>query len=294
MIRSNEPVALAGGCIAALGTFDGVHLGHRRVLADAAGAGLPVAVVTFAQHPQSVLGGPTKQRLFSPERCDALFEKLGIAAVVRLDFAAIRDMSPDAFLAMLVGRMGAKGFACGYNFRFGRGAEGDAAALAAYCKKRELFCSVSEPVSAGGGIVSSSRIREAVAAGEMEIAAQMLGAPYCIEGPVEHGDARGRLLGFPTVNQALEEGCVLPRFGVYAARVNLNGKEYPAVTNVGVRPTFGAPRPLAESHVIGFEGDLYGEGVAVALKRFLREERKFDSSEALIAQMRADAEQAAK
>lgn len=288
MIVTDTPVALPGGCVAALGTFDGVHPGHRRVLADAAGGGLPVAVVTFAQHPQG------KPRILSPARCDELFERLGIAAVVRLDFAAVRDMAPEAFLDGLVTTMGAKGFACGYDFRFGKGAGGDAALLTAYCEARGLFCSVSEPVTAGGEPISSSRIREAIAAGELPAAEALLGSTYRVEGPVVHGDERGRLLGFPTLNQVLDGNFVLPRFGVYAARVTLGGVTYAAVTNVGMRPTFATAQPLAESHVMGFSGDVYGQNVSVELRRFLREERRFDSAEALIEQMKRDAENAQK
>ena len=288
MTVSDRLFPIGGGCVAALGTFDGVHPGHRRVLAQAAGGGLPVAVVTFAQHPQG------KQRILSPARCDELFEECGAAAVVRLDFAAVRDMAPEAFLDMLVTELGAGGFACGYNFRFGKGASGDAALLAAYCEASGLFCSVSEPVTAGGEAISSSRIREAIAAGDMAEAAALLGSAYRIVGPVVHGDERGRLLGFPTLNQTLDGGYVLPRFGVYAARVAIGGVTYAAVTNIGVRPTFAGEQPLAESHVMGFSGDLYGQNVSVELRRFLREERKFASAEALVEQMKKDAEEAQK
>ena len=295
MIVSDALFALEGGCIAALGTFDGVHLGHRRVLAEAAQAGLPVAVVTFAQNPQSVLGRQAKQRILSPARCDALFEELGVAAVIRLDFVSVRNLAPETFLDRLVAELGAKGFACGYNFRFGRQASGSADTLTAYATERGLFVSVCEPVTAMGEAVSSSRIRAAIAAGDMETANAMLGSCYRIDAPVDHGDARGRLLGFPTLNQALDDTYILPRTGVYASRVAIDGVTYPAVTNIGVRPTFGAtPAALAESFVIGFSGNLYGERVCVELLRFLRPEQKFDSPEALIAQMKRDAAEAAK
>ena len=295
MIRTDRLERQPGGCIAALGTFDGVHLGHRRVLADAAKAGLPVVVVTFAQHPQSVLAQQEKPRIFSPARCDVLFEKLGVAAVVRLDFAQLRGLSPEGFLDRLVDELGAKGFACGFNFHFGKDAVGDAALLSAYAARKGLFSSVSEPITAAGEAVSSSRIRAALAAGDIATANAMLGEDYAIEAPVIHGDARGRILGFPTLNQALDETYLVPRYGVYAARVCVDGVAYPAVTNIGVRPTFDVSRTvLAESYVIGFSGDLYGRTVRVALTRFLREEQKFDSPEALITQMKQDAEDAQK
>lgn len=292
MIRSDKPVRFPEGCIAALGTFDGVHEGHRQVLAAAGEAGLPVVVVTSAQNPQSLLHRQVKHRIFSTEQVDAIFESLGVAAVIRFDFAEIRPLSPTEYLDGLVTGLNAKGFACGFNFRFGKGASGNADTLRAYGKERGLSVSVTPPVLIGDEPASSTRIRAAIAQGDMALADVLLGAPYRLEEPVIHGDARGRTLGFPTANQAFPADSVLPKFGVYATEVSVDGVAYPAVTNVGIRPTYRSPVVLAETFLSGFDGDLYGRRISVVFKRFLRPERRFASPEELIRQMTLDLEQA--
>lgn len=288
MTVSNKPIFFPEGCVAALGTFDGVHEGHRQVLAAAGQAGFPVVVVTSAQNPQSVLGRQVKHRIFSSDRCDALFESLGVAAVIRFNFADIQPLSPTEYLDGLVTGMNAKGFACGFNFRFGKGAAGNADTLRDYGEKRGLSVFVTDPVLIGVEPVSSTRIRNAIAEGDMPLAEQLLGSPYRLDEPVIHGDARGRTLGFPTANQAFVNDAVLPKFGVYATRVTVDGITYAAVTNVGIRPTYRSPVVLAESYLVDYVGDLYGRRISVEFKLFLRPERRFSSPEELIEQMTQD------
>ena len=281
-----------GGCTVALGTFDGVHLGHRRVIETAKQFALPVVVVTTAQNPQGVLFSGKKRRIFSENTTDAIFESLGVDGVIRLDFNDIRDMEPQAYLDMLVGQIGAKSIVFGFNFRFGKGASGNADTVIDYGMKNGIGVKVCDAVTFDGEAISSTRIRTAIEEGDMELAAQLLGRSFSIDFPIVHGDARGREIGLPTANQRFSADFVLPRFGVYASKVTVDSVNYNAVTNVGIRPTFLSPVALAETYIDGFEGDLYSRSVEVQLLKHLRDERKFDSIDALTEQLSFDLEQA--
>lgn len=281
-----------GGCTVALGTFDGVHLGHRRVIETAKQFGLPVVVVTTAQNPQGVLFSGKKRRIFSEETTNTIFESLGVDGIIRLDFNDIRNMEPQAYLDMLVGQLGAKNIVFGFNFRFGKGASGNADTVCEYGIQNNIGVKVCDAVTFGDEAISSTRIRAAIEEGDMVSAAQMLGRNYSIDFPVVHGDARGRKMGFPTANQMFDEEFVLPRFGVYASRVTVGSTTYNAVTNIGIRPTFISPVVLAETYLDGFEGDLYSKRVEVMLLRHLRDEKKFDCIDALTEQLTLDLEQA--
>lgn len=278
-----------GGCIAALGTFDGVHIGHRAVIKKALGLGLPVVVVTSKQNPRQLISGDSG-RILSESLCDKAFEALGVSGVVRLDFEDIRGLSPESYLDMLCENLGAKGFASGYNFRFGKGASGNVDTLRSYTNERSLLCSVCESVELDGKAVSSTRIRQALQEGNIIAAQKLLGRPYSIDFEVVHGEKRGRQMGFPTINQPYPESFTLPRFGVYAAVAEIDGVRYPAVTNIGVKPTFGCDKVIAETNICGFEKEIYGKTPIITLVDFIRCETKFESVDELMMQIAKDKE----
>jgi riboflavin kinase/FMN adenylyltransferase len=267
----------------AIGTFDGVHVGHREVIADSD------TVLTFDPHPVSVIRPDAAPKLVTsfPVKRD-LIAGLGVEELVVIpfdrDFAA---RSAESFVAeVLVERLGARRVSVGENFRFGRGAEGDAALLRS---RTEFETRVVPLVEVAGETVSSSHIRGLVAAGEVAQAAEFLGGPFLFEGEVTRGDRRGRELGMPTANLVPDDALLCPGHGVYAGWAH--GR--PAAVNVGVRPTFGTGRGvLVEAHLLDFDGDLYGRTLRIAFLERLRGERRFDSVDALVEQMRRDVERA--
>jgi riboflavin kinase/FMN adenylyltransferase len=267
----------------AVGTFDGVHLGHREVIRGAD------TVLTFEPHPLAVVRPEARPRLidtFAVKR--DMIASLGVDELVVIPFdRQVASLEAEAFVSeVLVERLGASHVSVGENFRFGRAARGDAVVLAGH----EAFETRVVPlVEVGGETVSSSRIRALVAAGEMEAAAEFLGRPFLLEGTVSTGDRRGRELGVPTANLVPDEAFVVPGHGVYAARC----LDRPAAVSVGVRPTFGTGRALlVEVHLVDWAGDLYGWGLRVAFLERLRGERRFDSVAELVQQMWEDVDQA--
>lgn len=295
------PAHLRGG-IAALGNFDGFHLGHQAVVGrarDRARAdGRPTIVVTFDPHPA---------RLFRPDlppfaltsiaqRLD-LFERFGVDAAVVLrfdrDFAAL---TAETFVTdWLVDRLGLLGVVTGEDFTFGKGRSGDVAELARLGAAHGIAAEAIAPVAdATGGVISSTRIREALKAGDPPAATALLTRPFIIEGVVEHGDKRGRTIDFPTANLALGD-YQRPAYGVYAVRVGLpDGRRFDGVANLGIRPMFDPPKELLEVYLFDFAGDLYGVKVAVELHHFLRPEWKLDGLDALKAQIAKDCDEARK
>ena len=267
----------------AVGTFDGVHLGHREVIRGSD------TVLTFDPHPLQVVHPEATPKLLDsfPIKRD-LIASLGVEELVVIPFdREFAGRTHEEFVeSVLIERLGATHVSVGENFRFGRRAQGDADYL---CSRTEFETRVVSLVEAEGETVSSSHIRALVAAGELDVAARLLGAPFTLEGEVAAGDRRGRELGMPTANLIPDDRVVVPGHGVYAA--TLDGR--PAAANVGVRPTFESGRGvLVEAHVIDFEGDLYGRTVRIAFLARLRGERRFASAEALVEQMRADVERA--
>jgi riboflavin kinase/FMN adenylyltransferase len=268
-----------GGRSVAVGTFDGVHLGHREVIAGSD------SVLTFDPHPVSVVAPQhTPKLLTSLQRKAELIEALGVRELVVIPFdAAFAAQTADRFVTdVLVDALGATRVAIGENFRFGHKAQGDPRLLAA----DERFATVVHPLlEVDGEIVSSSHIRGLVLAGEVAEAAALLGAPFQLRGEVVHGDERGRELGFPTANLVPEEALVCPGHGVYACLAD--GR--PAAVSIGVRPTFKTGRgELIEAYVLDFDGDLYGRELRLDFLARLRGERRFETAEALIEQMHRD------
>ena len=276
----------------ALGVFDGVHLGHRRVLAGTLGAqGLTSAVLSFGDGAAALKANAV--RLCSAAYTASLLTAIGVEEWFQADFEAFRHLSPEAFVRdVLCGQLGAKRVCCGFNFRFGKGGVGTVDTLRTLCAQYGVELVVATELSDNGGTVSSDRIRRLIEAGEIETATRLLGHPFVIDTPVIHGQALGRTLGTPTANQTLPEGFVMPRFGVYMSTAVIGGKSYYGVTNIGVRPTVGGSVPRAETWFEGFDGDLYDQPLRVVLTRFLREEKRFASVEELKAQIVADCEHA--
>jgi len=269
----------SGGRSVAVGTFDGVHLGHRKVIEGSD------SVLTFDPHPVSVVAPQHTPKLLTPlERKAELIEALGVQELIVIGFdAEFASKTADEFVGdVLVGALGAKRVAIGENFRFGHKAQGDPRLLAA--DKR--FDTVVHPLlEVDGEIVSSSHIRGLLLAGEVAEAAALLGAPYQLRGEVVHGDERGRELGFPTANLVPEEALACPGHGVYACLAD----GAPAAVSIGVRPTFQTGRgELIEAYVLDFDGDLYGRELRLDFLARLRGERRFETAEALIEQMHSD------
>lgn len=278
-----------------LGNFDGVHTGHRLLLEQtvhvAKQQGLSPLAYTFFVHPLALLGHGAPL-LTLPDERRLLLEAAGVTAVED-DFAAVRDLSPqDFFEQVLLARLHAGAVLCGAGHRFGKNAAGDAAVLRALCDRAGVSCTVLPSLKAEGMVVSSSWIRQCIMAGDMERAARLLGRPFCVTGEVLHGKQLGRKLGAPTVNQALPAGRVSPRYGVYAAFVRVDGVRYAGAANVGLRPTVSGESVNVETHIVDFEGDLYGRVVTVELLRHLRDECRFSSVEELRAQVLRDVERA--
>ena len=261
----------------AVGTFDGVHTGHGAVVAAARATGLPTAVVTFDPQPRSVAGGEELPLLCSLERRLELLADLGVGEALVVGFdAEVAALEPSAFVDRYVRPLGAEAVAAGEGYRFGRDRAGDLDTLAALG-----LAVVRVPPVAG---VSSSRIRNLVAAGEVEAAAQPLGRPVEIEGTVVGGDARGAGLGFPTANLDPPPGVLVPRLGIYAgAALGVR-----AAVSVGTNPTYGVGELRIEAYLLDFEGDLYGRRLVVELWRRLREERAFASEAELVEQIARD------
>ncbi len=267
----------------AIGTFDGVHLGHQAVI-DAADT-----VLTFDPHPLEILHPAALPKLITPFKVKRdLIGGLGVEELVVIPFdREFTKVSAEAFIGdVLVGRLGAKRVSVGENFRFGAKAKGDPVLLGGH---PEFETKVVPLVEIDGETVSSTRIRAEIAAGDVEGARHCLGAPFMVEGTVVKGDQRGRELGFPTANLVPDDRLAIPGHGVYAAFAN----GVPAAVNVGVRPTFESGRGvLIETYLIDRDEDLYGQNLRVAFVERLRGEKRFPSAEELIVQMRRDVEDA--
>jgi riboflavin kinase/FMN adenylyltransferase len=292
------PAQLRGGVIA-LGNFDGFHRGHQAVVAQAVlrarAEGRPAIVATFDPHPAAYFRpGAAPFRLTTLHQRARLFAEAGADATLVLRFdAAMAALSPEAFVIdELAARYGAAGIVTGADFTFGRGRMGTPAVLAALGETYGFGIETVAPITDGDGPISSSRIREALIAGDCAAATRWLTRPYAIEGAVIHGDKLGRTIGFPTAN--IDMGDYLrPRYGIYAVRGLLDdGRVLDGAANLGIRPSFDPPKELLEPYFFDFAGDLYGRTIAVALVEFLRPEAKFDSLDALTAQMARDCDRA--
>jgi len=287
------------GSILALGNFDGFHLGHQAVVNRAIQRAFherrPAIVATFDPHPVKFFKPDVLPfRLSTLDQREELFKHAGADAMLVFEFnAALAATDAGAFVRdVLAGRIGAAGVITGDDFSFGKGRTGDPALLKTLGAQHGVIAEAVPQVLLDGERISSGRIREAIIAGDTGTATHMLSRPYTIAGTVQRGDARGRELGYPTANVELGD-YQRPKYGIYAVRVTLDdGSERPGVASLGVRPMFDPPQELLEAYIFDFDGHLYGRTIEVALHAYIREERKFDGIDALVAQMKNDEAQA--
>ncbi|MEM7638121.1 MAG: riboflavin biosynthesis protein RibF [Pseudomonadota bacterium] len=282
----------ARGFSVALGNFDGVHAGHRAVIEGAVAAGGKLGVATFEPPPRQFFRPDDPPfRIYRPARRNARLMELGAAAVFELPFNAdMAAMTDEAFARdVLKDGICASHVTVGFDFRFGRGRMGDAGRLASLGRALGFGVTIIEKIEALGAKASSTAIREALIAGEPEKAAEILGHDWVVDGVVEHGEKRGRTIGFPTANLHLGD-LIHPRHGVYAVRARLAGDSdwRDGVANFGRTPTTGIRDPLLETFIFDFDGDIYGQQLEVALVRYLRPELKFDSLDEMVVQMDKD------
>lgn len=283
----------------AIGVFDGVHRGHRTVIEQlvelATDRGLAPAALTFDPHPIAVLAPDRAPKLLSTigQRIRAL-TNAGADIVGVLPFPVIREMAPEQFAGDVLGRhLNARVVAVGADFRFGRDRAGDLETLRSIGSEVGYEVLAVDLVSGDGhGPISSTRIRALLTSGDVEGAANLLGHPYEVSGIVVEGDRRGRTIGFPTANLAVDEHIATPADGVYSAWAVCHGRIRPAVVNIGVRPTFDGTRRTIEAHLLEYDGDLYGKQVDIRFISRIRGERRFDSVDDLVAQIGLDVEDA--
>lgn len=299
-LDGNSPITAAyRGGVVALGNFDGVHAGHQAVIgaavAEARARGAPALVATFDPHPVHHFKPDVAPfRLTTLAQRQAYLAEAGADAMVVFSFGdRLANVTAEEFVAdWLGGHLGATGVVTGEDFTFGKGRGGNIDSLKTLGAAAGMTSSAVGPVCDADGPISSSRIRAALQAGDCETATRLLTRPFAVQGPVIHGDKNGRKLGFPTAN--VDMGSYLrPRYGIYAVRGRLaDGRVLNGAANLGIRPTFDPPKELLEPHFFDFSGDLYGQDIAVEFVSFLRAEAKFDSLDALMAQMARDCDEA--
>lgn len=264
IINENERIAVA------LGDFDGMHRAHQTVITGAKN------VFVFCVNNRFSL---LQKSIFERRFPNAVFA----------DFEEIKNQSAEQFINdTLIGRFNAGMILCGFNFRFGKNAMWSAMDLREYLEEKGIWVRILEHLDYEGMPISSTRIRKAVADGDIKGANQMLGYNFTFESEVFGGDKRGRTIGFPTINQHLPDGLIVPKYGVYESRVFVDGKEHKAFTNIGIRPSWQVEKPLCETHIFDFSGDLYGKVVQIELVDYLREEMRFSSVEELKEQLNYD------
>lgn len=295
MINVTKPLSQESA--AALGLFDGVHLGHRKVLDAAAKSsadGLLPCAFTFSTETFPKKHGKPFEFLYTDESKQRLLEECGIKAVYSPSFPDICEADGESFCRdILRGMLNVRRVFCGSDFRFGKGAACGFNELSEFGRKMGFEAVLMDCVSLGGSEVSSTRIREYLRTGRPEKAAELLGRPYEISGEIIHGKALGRTISFPTINQSFERNQLVPAKGVYLSEVQTRSGRFYGVTNIGVKPTVSEENiPLAETNIFDFEGDLYGEYCITRLLRFLRPEKKFDNITALMAAISQDCENA--
>lgn len=287
------------GAIMALGNFDGFHLGHQAVageaITQARAAGKPAIIATFDPHPVRFFAPEAPWfRLTTLDQRRRLFEAAGADAMLVFDFdAALAATTAEDFIVeLLVKRLGLTGVVTGEDFTFGKGRGGNIEVLRDLGVDHGLHATAMGPVMDDDGVISSSRIRDALRAGDCATATRLLTRPFAVEGVVQHGDKNGRLLGFPTANIDMAH-YLRPRYGIYAVKGRLpDGRVLDGAANLGIRPSFDPPKELLEPHFFDFAEDLYGQIIEVEFHAYIRGEAKFDSMDALMAQMQADCDQA--
>jgi riboflavin kinase / FMN adenylyltransferase len=294
VVRDSAPEGALRGAVVAIGNFDGVHRGHRAVIGlaqeKARALGRPAAALTFEPHPRAFFNpGEPLFRLTDEAAKLRLLASTGLDGAIVLTFdAALAGLSAEDFVSrILVERFAVSGAVIGFNFHFGMNRAGSPDFLKAQSKQHGFAVEVVPPFEDQGRPVSSGPIRDALAAGRLDEAAEFLGYPWFVSGTVIHGDKRGRELGFPTANLILDAACGL-RHGIYAVRIAVGGRRYDGVASFGRRPMFDTGAVLLEVFLFDFAGDLYGQTIDVAFIAWICDERMFASAAALIAQMQDD------
>lgn len=269
----------------ALGTFDGVHKGHLEVLRIP--DGYKKIAVTFTKSPKAVMLGKEEAITSFDDKCRIL-KSIGVDEVYPLEFRDVHEISAEDFLQMLLKKFKPALISCGFNYHFGKNGAGDNSVLYRFCKEHGIRQRVVPAVVLDGETVSSTLIRDYLRAGKPEKANRLLYKPFGFCAVVEKGEQRGRTMGFPTINQIYPPELVELKHGVYKVKVIAEGKEYTGISDIGVRPTYPTDRVISETYIKNFSGDLYGKEVRIIPLEFLREERKFDSLEALKKQIAED------
>ncbi len=264
----------------ALGTFDGVHIGHKAVLQTAANSGLTSIAVAFRIPPKAYFQNEGVI-LTREDRKTALIKDIGIKQVEYLDFNKVKDISPEDFFDYLYKTFSPALIVCGYNYTFGKGGKGNTELLKKLCEQKEVELKVIDKVSVDEQPVSSSYIRKLLKDGKTSDAVKLLPDGFFIEEIVLHGDKRGREMSFPTFNQYYSKDMAAVKYGVYMTKAIIDGKAYFGMTNIGIRPTFPLDAPLCETNLFDFSGELYSKTIRLYLLRFIREEKKFSSLEEL-------------
>lgn len=277
----------------ALGFFDGVHNGHKEVIANCianAKDGTKSAVLTFSNSPQSVLNSANKPLLTTTKQKLRLFETLGVDVVYCIDFKDIMNLSADEFVKdVLCDKLTAQTVVTGFNYHFGKGGKSSADDMQNLCQRYNINAIKCDPVIYKDEPVSSTRIRKCIANGDIEEANAMLGYEFAITSQIISGNHIGTTLQCPTLNQLLEQDIVVPCFGVYASTVNIGNKTYIGATNIGIHPTVKkSSSPICETHILNYSGDLYDKTVITKLHKFIRKECKFDTLESLKSQINKD------
>lgn len=286
-------------CAVALGCFDGIHIGHRKVvehLASYRELGLSSVVFTFSSSPGSFLNGIKEQRIITQNKKKRLLSQMGIDYIYDIQFSDVSDITANEFVSnILVDKLKAKRVVCGFNYHFGHGGQADSNILRKLCLKYDVETEIVNPVKYNNIAVSSTRIRKAISDGDMKSAADMLGRYYSIDSPVVHGYGRGKAMGFPTANQFVEDNIIIPRTGVYASFSYISGKPYYGVTSIGFCPTFGGKNLSIETWFPDYKGyDFYGLYMDVFLIKYIRQELKFKSQDSLKNMIIKDSESAFK
>lgn len=282
----------------ALGTFDGLHRGHLNVLNEAkafALEGFVPAMLMFDAHPQSVLKGVAPPLLITSEDKENFAKENGVLPV-HISFEDIRNLTPEEFLRdILIENHNVGAVICGENFLFGKDGGGNSKILCELCEKYGIIYKMAQSIEYKGEMISATRIREALAKGDIKSANEMLGRKFSYDFLVVEGNKIGKkILGFPTINQHFPTGFINLKHGVYASQSTVDGKIYPSVTNFGCHPTIGGDKVLSETCILGFDGDLYYQKIKVELIDFIRAEKKFNSKDELKAQIDYDSKQAVK
>lgn len=261
-----------------LGTFDGLHMGHRAVIKGA--EGYNIIAVTFIAPPKMNADSSIGVLMQNEDRFKGLKE-LGVSEIWALEFNEVKSMEPYDFLDIINQKYSPDLFVCGFNYRFGNKAKGDTETLKAYCEEKGIALKITESVNIDGKTVSSTLIRDFISKGEIEKANKLLYKPFGFNAKVVKGDQRGRNLGFPTANQCYPEEMQKIKFGVYRSKVFIDEKEYKGISNIGMRPTFKTLSPTSETYIYDFSGDIYGKNIRIEPVKFLRGEQKFGSVEEL-------------